>query len=202
MSAGNDSVPEIATASQTVGPFFHFGLAANAALGLMAPPDAAGDRIHLRVRVIDGDQNPLPDALIELYQADAGGRYAQAPFSGFGRLPTGEDGVCAFDTIRPGAVPDGRGGFQAPHINVCLFARGLLRHVYTRIYFEGDDSLPGDPILALVPPPRRHTLMASRVDAAEPPTPEAGRANPEPPVPTWDFLIRLQGENETVFFDL
>jgi protocatechuate 3,4-dioxygenase, alpha subunit len=202
MSSGPDSLPLIATASQTVGPFFHFGLAGNAALGRIAPPDVTGDRIRLRVRVVDGDGNPLPDALIELYQADAGGCYAPGSFGGFGRLPTGEDGVCVFDTIRPGAVPDGRGGLQAPHVNVCLFARGLLRHVYTRIYFEGDPGLPGDPLLALVPSPRRQTLMASRVEDGEPPASDPRRSSPEPRVPIWDFLIRLQGDNETVFFDL
>jgi len=188
MSGGDPALPlQIATASQTVGPFFHFGLATNTALGNVAPPDAAGERITLRVRVVDGDDAPLPDALIEVYQADASGLYGQPSFSGFGRLATGEDGTCIFETIRPGAVSDGRGGAQAPHINVCLFARGLLRQIYTRIYFDGDARLAGDPILSLVPPARRPTLLATPV-------------NGEPA--TWQFLIRLQGEHETVFFDL
>jgi protocatechuate 3,4-dioxygenase alpha subunit len=188
MSDGSrDAGRLVATSSQTVGPFFHFGLAVNAALGRIAPPDAKGERIGLRVRVLDGDYLPVPDALIELYQADAEGRYGQPGFPGFGRLATDENGTCVFDTIRPGAVPDERGGFQAPHLNVCLFARGLLRHVYTRIYFRGDDRLDRDPILNLVPADRRPTLEAS---------PAAGALS------TWEFTIRLQGDGETVFFDL
>jgi protocatechuate 3,4-dioxygenase alpha subunit len=91
-----------------------------------------------------------------------------------------------FDTIRPGAVSDGR-GTQASHINVCVFARGLLRHVYTRVYFTGDPNLDRDPILALVPAGRRATLLAS---------PAAGEPG------TWAWVIRLQGGDETVFFDL
>jgi protocatechuate 3,4-dioxygenase, alpha subunit len=192
----------IATASQTVGPFFHFGLARNEALGNMAPPDAAGERLRLRVRVIDGDGIPLPDALIELYQADADGRYAQPAFSGFGRLATDQNGVCMFETIKPGAVPDGRGGLQAPHFNVCLFARGLLRHLYTRIYFDGDPHLATDPILALVPASRRATLVASRAEADDKLASGMRAAPDQPQAHTREFLIRLQGENETVFFDV
>jgi protocatechuate 3,4-dioxygenase, alpha subunit len=173
----------VATPSQTVGPFFHFGLTTNAGLGVVAPP-AAGTPMRLRVTVLDGEGAPVPDAMIELYQADAQGVYARAPFTGFGRLPTGEDGSCVFETIRPGAVADGRGGLQAPHVNVCLFARGLLRHLYTRIYFAGD-ALEGDPILALVPEERRQTLVASPGDDG-----------------AFAIAVRLQGEQETVFFDV
>ena len=194
----------IATSSQTVGPFFHFGLTVNENLGLIASPDAPGEHIQLRVRVLDGAGDPVPDAVIELYQADAEGRYpdtaeprlptaapraeAQVPsvFSGFGRLPTGADGWCAFRTIRPG--PARMNGIeQASHVNVCLLARGLLRQIYTRIYFKGDAGLATDPLLTLVPEERRATLMAE---------PSAG----EPAA--WNFVIRLQGSEETVFFDL
>jgi protocatechuate 3,4-dioxygenase, alpha subunit len=183
-----------ATSSQTVGPFFHFGLADNPALGKLAAAETKGTRIRLRIRVTDGDTLPLPDALIELWQADASGKYAQlianpginaAPaFSGFGRLPTDEDGTCLFETVLPGRVRDEEGRQQAPHINVCLFARGLMRQIYTRIYFEGDVGLDEDVILSLVPEERRPTLMARYRDVE------------------WLFEIRLQGDRETVFFDL
>jgi protocatechuate 3,4-dioxygenase, alpha subunit len=180
-----------ATPSQTVGPFFHFGLADNPTLGRMAPPGIAGTPIRLRIEVTDGDFVPVPDALIELWQADAAGRYSTtdddppAAFSGFGRLPTNGEGTCVFETILPGRVPDGSGGLQAAHINVCLFSRGLLRQIYTRIYFAGEPGLDDDPILKLVPEERRRTLLAQRRAAGE-----------------WTFDIRLQGDGETVFFDL
>jgi protocatechuate 3,4-dioxygenase, alpha subunit len=180
----------VATASQTVGPFFHFGLATNTALGTIAPGDAAAERIRLRIRVLDGDAVPTPDALIELYHADGNGAYPaspSAPFSGFGRLATDADGTCVFETSMPGPVADGRGGVQARHVNVCFFARGLLRHLYTRIYFEADPAVETDPLLSLVPMARRTTLLAR---------PSAGERG------TWQFTIRLQGEQETVFFDV
>jgi protocatechuate 3,4-dioxygenase, alpha subunit len=177
----------VATPSQTVGPFFHFGLATNAALGTVAPPDAPGERIRVGVRVLDGDGLPVPDALVEIYQADADGVYGRAPFDGFGRLPTDADGRCVFETIRPGPVAHAANERQAPHINVCLLARGLLRQVYTRMYFAGDAEHAGDPLLALVPAERRETLIAQ---------PAAGESL------VWEFVIRLQGDAETVFFDL
>jgi protocatechuate 3,4-dioxygenase alpha subunit len=192
---GANPVRLVATSSQTVGPFFHFGLADQAALGCLVRADTRGERIRLRVRVLDGDAQPLPDALVELWQADADGIYvrpqdpkdvlAPAGFCGFGRLPTGPDGTCVFETIRPGAVRDAEGRAQAPHINVCLLARGLLRQVYTRIYFEGDPALESDAVLAFVPPERRRTLLAQPTGADE-----------------WSVEIRLQGDGETVFFDL
>lgn len=180
----------VATASQTVGPFFHFGLATNPALGTIAAGDGAAERIRLRIHVLDGDSLPTPDALIELYHADGRGAYPEstsAPFTGFGRLATDADGTCVFETSMPGSVADGRGGVQARHVNVCFFARGLLRHLYSRIYFEGDPALDADPILSLVPAARRATLLAR---------PCAGEAG------TWEFTIRLQGDQETVFFDV
>jgi protocatechuate 3,4-dioxygenase, alpha subunit len=190
-----DHVRLTATASQTVGPFFHFGLADNASLGCLAGPDTSGERMRLRISVLDGDGLPVPDALVELWQADANGVYVRPAdaahvlsppgFSGFGRLPTGADGSCIFETIRPGRVPDDRGGLQASHINVCLFARGLLRQLYTRIYVDDAARLDADPVLLLVPKDRRETLIA-----------RAGADG------MWCFDIRLQGERETVFFDL
>jgi protocatechuate 3,4-dioxygenase alpha subunit len=177
------------TASQTVGPFFHFALAEQAAVADMAAPDTPGERITLRVSVVDGAGEPVPDALIELYQADSDGRYAAsdmtAPaFAGFGRLPTDPDGVCVFRTIKPGPVPDGRGGLQASHINVCVLGRGLLRHLFTRMYFAGDPALDSDAIFNAVTAARRPTLLA-RVDTTG----------------AWMFDIRLQGPDETVFFE-
>ena len=176
----------IATPSQTVGPFFHFGITTDQTLGSLAA-SAVGERLHLRVRVSDGAGMPLPDAMIEIYQADAAGEYGAPGFSGFGRLATSTDGTCVFDTIRPGRVKDARGHTQAAHINVCLFARGLLRQLYTRVYFAGDPDLDADPILALVPADRRATLLA---------TPAEGTSG------SWAWHIHLQGATETVFFDL
>jgi protocatechuate 3,4-dioxygenase alpha subunit len=179
----------VATPSQTVGPFFQVGLAATDALGSLVTPDVSGERIQLRLRVLDGDGMPVPDALIEIYQANSAGEYGRAPFSGFGRLATRPDGSCMFETIRPGRVADGRGGMQASHVNVCVFARGLLRHLYTRLYFAGDPDLVDDAVLALVPADRRPSLLAS--PAGDPAAPRV-----------WEFVIRLQSEQQTPFFDL
>ena len=199
--------PLVATGSQTIGPFFHVGPGATHRFGHMADAGTRGEHIELRIRVLDGDGAPVPDAMIELWQADANGAYSlpssgagasPPPFAGFGRLPADSDGWCTFETIRPGAVGDGAGRRQAPHVNVCLFARGLLRHVYTRIYFEDDPGLSSDPLLSLVPPDRVTTLVARRPRAdASTPSSSGGTA-----IATWEFVIRLQGENETVFFDV
>lgn len=170
--------------SQTIGPFYHFALTADAALGRLDSPDMQGDRIRLRLRLLDGDGAAAPDAMIELWQADSNGRYHES--AGFGRLATDSSGVCLFETVQPGLVSDGRGGVQASHINVSIFARGLLSRLATRIYFAGDANLDSDPVLALVPASRRATLIAQ-------PGNEAGQ---------WNLDIRLQGESETVFFDL
>jgi len=190
----DDPVRLTATPSQTVGPFFHVGIAESTRLSCLFHEDTEGNRITLRIRVLDGDGAPVPDALIEVWQADADGNYVRPEqaaaaleppgFCGFGRLATGADGVCTFETIHPGRVRDAEGRLQAPHVNVCLFARGLLRQVFTRIYFAGDDGLTDDVVLALVPEARRSTLVAHGGE---------GR---------WSIDIRLQGEGETVFFDL
>ncbi len=188
----DDTGDLVATASATVGPFFHFGLATDATLGCVAGPSVKGTHITLRIRLTDGDGAPVPDGLIEVWQVDADGAAAATPalapgsgFSGFGRLPTSVDGTCEFQTIVPGRVADGQGGRQAPHINICLFARGLLRQVHTRVYFAGDPALTEDVVLALVPEARRPTLLAQ----------------PDPDQPgRWVFDLCLQGDREAVFF--
>jgi protocatechuate 3,4-dioxygenase alpha subunit len=183
--------------SQTVGPFYHLGLTTDPGLGCLARGTARGERIRVRFRLLDGDGAPVPDGMIEVWQADAAGRYdhpadAREPapdpdFCGFGRLPSGPDGCCTFETVHPGRTPDGRGGCQASHLNVTVFARGLLGHLCTRVYFEGDPGLAEDAVLQLVPEERRATLMARR-DAAQ--------------AAQWNIDIHLQGELETVFFDI
>lgn len=179
----------IPSASQTVGPFFNFALTTNSDLGILAREGVPGQRIRLEFRVIDGDGVPARgDCMIELWQADSAGRYARTTeFCGFGRLETDHNGCCVFETVKPGRVAGLDGGLQAPHINVIVFARGLLKHLHTRVYFAGEPANVDDPVLALVPAERRATLLA------QPPAGEPG---------TWRFPIRLQGEDETVFFDL
>lgn len=166
----SDDSALVASGSQTVGPFFHFALTADAAFGVVKPL-GPGERIRLVVRVTDGDARPVSDAIVELWQAIAGDHRAA-----FGRLPTDADGSCEFETVRP-----------PRHINVCLFARGLLRQVHTRIYFADDPELESDPALRLVPADRRATLIA---------TPDGAVPN------RWRFDLRLQGAGETVFFSL
>jgi protocatechuate 3,4-dioxygenase alpha subunit len=191
------------TPSQTVGPFFAFALTPtdydwNEAIGSnLVTPDASGERIRVEGRVLDGDGQPVADSMLEIWQADASGRYAHpadqralpnAAFKGFGRAATDRNGRFVFETIKPGAVPGPDGKTQAPHIAVVLFSRGMLTHVFTRIYFADETANDGDPILVLVPPERRATLIASRAD-------RDGH-------PTYVFDIRLQGDGETVFFDI
>lgn len=185
------------TPSQTVGPFFHLGCIEHASAGSLVTAAARGERIRLTCRVLDGDGAPVPDAMIEIWQANAEGRYnhpadlQEKPldpgFSGFGRLATDENGKCTFATIKPGRVPWNNGTLQAPHINVSVFARGVLKRLATRIYFAGHPANVEDPVLALVPEQRRQTLLA-RAEAARP--------------SEWRFDIHLCGENETVFFDV
>ena len=182
-----DRVP---TPSQTIGPFFHFCLTTDATLGCLASPSAKGERIRLACHIVDGDGVPLDDAMIEIWQADADGNYNPADGSGFrsfGRLCTDKDGVCVFETVKPGQVPGPGGTRQAPNVNVLIFARGLLKQLVTRVYFYGEAANQKDPFLALVPEDRRGTLLA----------------HPHPEEPgLWTFEIRLCHESETVFFDV
>ena len=178
----------IPSASQTVGPFFNFGLTTNPDLGVLGGDGVPGERIRLEFRVFDGDGAPAPgDCMIEIWQADSAGNYAQPGFNGFGRLETTPDGCCTFDTVKPGRVAGLDGNLQAPHINVVVFARGLLRHLHTRVYFAAEPANAEDAVLALVPAERRSTLLARPVEG-----------DPK----SWRFDIRLQGEDETVFFDV
>ena len=184
------------TSSQTVGPYLHIGMTWLVTENLVAP-GVAGDPVTIEGRVSDGDGMPVSDALVEIWQANAHGRYAHpedtgsAPlepgFTGFGRAATDGDGKVRFTTIKPGRVPAPGGGLQAPHINVTIFMRGMLRHLVTRIYFPGDPANDEDAVLQSVPAARRATLVA---------VPQAGN----PSALAWN--IRLQGEDETVFFDL
>jgi protocatechuate 3,4-dioxygenase alpha subunit len=204
---------------QTVGPFFHYALPWRGGADMVgaseigARPDLVpkghfllrgpakrgpigGEPIEIAGFVTDGDGAPVPDALIELWQANAAGRYASpaddreelaldADFTGFGRASTGADGGYRFRTIRPGRVPGPYNALQAPHAALSILGRGILKRLVTRIYFEDAESNDEDSVLLFVPPERRRTLIARRE--------AAGR---------YRFDIRLQGADETVFFDV
>jgi protocatechuate 3,4-dioxygenase alpha subunit len=184
--------------SQTVGPFFHFAITTEkTSVGTIASPETKGQHVLLTVRVLDGEGVGVYDAMIEIWQANAEGKYnhpddaqhkaVDPSFLGFGRMATGEDGSCDFETIKPGRVPGPGNILQAPHLNLAVYSRGLLKQQFTRTYFAGDPANQEDPVLALVPVERRETLMA-HPDSARP----GG----------WRFDIHLQGEDETVFFDI
>jgi protocatechuate 3,4-dioxygenase, alpha subunit len=197
------------TPSQTVGPFFAYGLTPKGRAQWdpngeyswketvgdnLVTPDATGGKIRIEGRITDGDGAPINDAMLEIWQADGQGRYASpadkrarpnTQFKGFGRSATTKDGVFGFSTVKPGAVPGPKGAMQAPHIVVAIFSRGMLRQVYTRIYFADEAANASDPILALVPADRRDTLIAKKQADG-----------------VYRFDIRVQGENETVFFEV
>jgi len=207
------------TPSQTVGPFFHYGLPwrggadlvgrsdmgarpelmpeAHYVLNLSSPTGTPeGQVIEVTGRVLDGQGAVVPDAMVEIWQANAAGRYRSLDdtrqdvpidphFVGFGRSATDEEGRFRFLTIMPGRVPGPGDSLQAPHLAVSIFARGLLKRLATRLYFEGADGNDTDPVLALVPPERRVTMIA--VQGA-------------PGV--WSLDLVLQGARETVMFDL
>lgn len=185
------------TPSQTVGPFFHNALIQGGE-NVLVNDSTRGERIIIEGRVLDGVGVPVPDALVELWQADTNGVYhhptdpyhasADPHFRGFGRADTVNDGWYRFVTIRPGAVPFDAERTQAKHLNLCVFARGMLIHAMTRLYFADDPAVMDDPVLKLVPESRRTTLLATRQDNEE-------------DFPRYHFDIRLQGENETVFFN-
>jgi protocatechuate 3,4-dioxygenase, alpha subunit len=185
------------TPSQTVGPFFAFCLTpidygfAGIFSNDIAGEDAVGERLILEGTVTDGDGAGVPDAMIELWQPDGLGRFAghdpalsNSRFTGFGRTQCDQRGRFSFITVKPGIVPGPNGRPQAPHIDVSLFARGVVRRMFTRIYFEGDPANDADPILELVPAERRATLIARRTGPG-----------------SFVFDIRLQGRDETVFFE-
>ena len=196
------------TASQTAGPYVHIGLAPGAAgfdiydreLGWdIAGPNAKGERIRVEGRVIDGMGAPIKDVLLEVWQANADGRYAhpeggglvEAEFRGWGRVITDfETGEWAFETVKPGATPGRKGATQAPHLNLWIIARGINLGLTTRMYFDDEaEANAADPTLNLIEwAHRRATLVAKRSE-------RDGE-------PVYRFDIRLQGEDETVFFDL
>lgn len=190
------------TPSQTVGPYFAYGLTpeqygyplTSIAGSAMARSDTEGTRIRIEGRVLDGAGKPINDAMIEIWQADSRGRYAHpadprgsnSDFKGFGRCGTGTDPENRFwfDTVKPASV-DGR---QAPHVTVTVFMRGMLLHAYTRIYFSDEAAANAqDPVLAQVPAERRDTLIAKRAET--------------PAGIVYRFDIHMQGAAETVFFD-
>jgi protocatechuate 3,4-dioxygenase alpha subunit len=220
LTVSDNQSPELfgQTPSQTVGPFFHYGLPWKGGADLVgqsdmgARPDlipeghyllnlaspkgpVAGEVIEISGRVLDGDGQPVPDALLEIWQANAAGRYASDEdaredialdpnFMGFGRASTSIDGEYRFRTIKPGRTPGPGNSWQAPHIAVGVLGRGLIKRLCTRLYFEDGEGNSDDPILALVPEVRRPTLIAQKIDGG------------------YRFDVVLQGEQETVFFDV
>jgi len=189
----------IPTPSQTVGPFFHLGMA-RPEWSDLAADNPAGEKIAIEGRVIDGDGAPVPDALIELWQANAAGRYNHPDdqqtdkpldphFRGFGRVATDAEGRFRVVTIKPGPVSGRGNALQAPHINIALFARGLLTHLFTRIYFADEAANAGDPLLSSIEDEAaRRSLLARRAQGISP--------------ALYQFDIVLQGENETAFLDI
>lgn len=177
----------VPTGSQTVGPFFTIGLGHLCAAG----PALAATPITIRGRIVDGSGNGVPDAALEIWQADPLGHYASEPddasglATGFARIAPDEFGQFDFTTCRPGPVPFDETTQQAPHLVVLVFARGLLRHLITRMYFPGEPGNATDPVLQSLPSDRRPTLIAQGSAAS---------------AHTLEWNIVLQGENETVFF--
>ena len=173
-----------ATTSQTVGPYLHIGLTW-LIIENLASARVAGERVSIRGRIVDGDGKPVNDALVEIWQADAAGKYGNRRFRGFGRSATDDKGAFRFRTIKPGRVPGPGGKLQAPHIAVNIFMRGQLKQLVSRIYFPGDAANAEDPVLSRVPPKRRATLVAKALKSG---------------VLEWN--VYLQGPKETVFFDV
>jgi protocatechuate 3,4-dioxygenase, alpha subunit len=184
----------LATPSQTVGPFFHIGCT-KLIVSDLAAPSVPGTHITVTGRILDGDRNPVPDAMIEIWQANAAGKYAHsedsrdkpldAEFRGYGRVATDQNGKFHFSTVKPGPVPGPGNTTQAPHLEISIFMRGLLKQLVSRIYFPGDSANSTDPVLNLVDPTRRETLIA-RAESNN--------------ILRWDVI--LQGKDETVFFDI
>jgi len=181
----------------TVGPFFHSVLPWKGG-GEMAKPETKGERIRILGRVLDAEGKPITDAMIELWQANAAGKYnhpeddqpgeLDASFQGFGRVTADAEGYFTVETIKPGPVRGLGNTMQAPHIEISIFARGVLKRLVTRLYFAGEPANASDPVLALIEDAeRRRTIMAT------PDASDAGR---------WLFTVHIGGPNETVFFDL
>ena len=181
---------------QTVGPFFHYALPWEDG-GILAGAQTRGERIEIVGAVFDADRRPVDDAMIEIWQANAQGRYRHPDdrrcgpavdphFIGFGRAPTDKDGIFRFSTVRPGRVPGPGDSLQAPHIAVGVLGRGLLPRLATRLYFADSPENRDDPVLSLVEEARRPTLLARL---------EPGTTN------VYRFDIVLQGAGETVFFE-
>ena len=185
------------TPSQTVGPFFSPALLRDVQI-VLTTDTTAGERIRIEGRVFDGAGSVVPDAMIEIWQANSHGRFnhprdtrdlpLDPEFGGYGRSGTDDDGVYWFETIKPGAVPFESERMQAPHVSVTVHARGMLNHAQTRLYFEDEAANADDPILALVPAERRQTLIARREEAN-------GSV-------IYRLDIVLQGQGETVFFNI
>ena len=179
------------TASQTVGPNIRIGLIYGELQNNLVKEETAGERITIRGLVLDGNGQPITDAMVEIWQPDANGIFNHSDdplheqvdphFQGFGRAASRKDGDFEFKTIKPGS----RDG-QAPYINVHLFARGMLIHAMTRIYFADEPANDADPVLNSIDADRRSTIIASREHTGD--------------QPTYRFDIHLQGANETVFF--
>lgn len=180
------------TGSQTVGPYFRIGLIYGKSQNNLVQEKTRGERIKITGQVLDGDGRSIPDALVEIWQPDAGGIYnhpsdplheqADPHFRGFGRAENRNEGIYEFKTIKPGS----RDG-QAPYISVRVFARGMLIHAITRIYFADEPANTGDPVLNSIAADRRATLIAACEESSE--------------LPTYHFDIHMQGDNETVFFN-
>jgi protocatechuate 3,4-dioxygenase alpha subunit len=186
------------TSAQTVGPFFHPSLLReDCRRNVLVQAETAGERIRIEGVVYDGERMPVPDALVEIWQANSHGRYnhprdrrdvpLDEGFTGFGRTGTDEAGRYWFATVKPGPVPFDDVRSQAPHVRVTIFARGLLNHVVTRLYFDDEPANAGDPVLDLVPVERRATLLARRQE-------QNGEV-------IYRFDVVLQGEDETAFFN-
>ena len=185
----------IQTGSQTVGPFFHYGLFFGGD-NLLVNEKTQGQRILLEGAVYDGDGEVVPDAMVEIWQADAQGYFnhptdpnqakADPEFRGFGRADTTHGGQYQFKTVKPGVIA-GDDSAVVPYVNVRVFSRGMLIHAVTRLYFSDEATNAHDPVLSAIDPNRRSTLIAQRVDYGD--------------LPSYRFDIRLQGEGETVFFD-
>jgi protocatechuate 3,4-dioxygenase alpha subunit len=186
------------TPSQTVGPFYAIGLTRKP-MNVMATDSTQGERIRIEGQVFDGDGVAIPDVMVEIWQANSYGRYnhpddkqekpLDATFTGWGRSGTDEKCFYSFETIKPGPVPGNDDSVQAPHVNVVVFARGMLVHAFTRIYFADEKLNDSDPVLQSVKnKARRRTLIAARTEKNS--------------KTVYRFDIRLQGEGETVFFDM